>query len=70
MLVEGGQNISSALLKANFVDKLELFIAPKLLGGGTRSVLNLGINKMKEIIQLKESSWTQVGDDLLLTTYL
>jgi diaminohydroxyphosphoribosylaminopyrimidine deaminase/5-amino-6-(5-phosphoribosylamino)uracil reductase len=70
VLVEGGQNLSSALLKAGLVDKIELFIAPKLLGGGTRSIMNLGINKMRDIIQLKESSWRQVGDDLLLTAYL
>ncbi len=70
ILVEGGQNLSSALLKAGLVDKIELFIAPKLLGGGARSIMNLGINKMRDILQLKEPYWQQVGDDLLLTAYL
>jgi len=70
ILVESGQQLSSALLREKLVDKIELFIAPKLLGGGTRSMLNLGIDKMRDIIQLKESSWQQVGDDLLLTAYL
>ncbi|MCG8374612.1 MAG: bifunctional diaminohydroxyphosphoribosylaminopyrimidine deaminase/5-amino-6-(5-phosphoribosylamino)uracil reductase RibD, partial [Balneolales bacterium] len=70
VLVEGGQQLSSALLRQNLVDKLELFIAPKLLGGGTRSVMNLGVNQMKEIYSLKEFSWTKVGDDMLLTGYL
>ena len=70
VLVEGGQQLSSALLKEGLVDKLELFISPKMLGGGTRSVLNLGINRMRDIVDLKEVSWTKVGDDMLLTGYL
>ena len=43
---------------------------PKLLGGGTRSMLNLGINKMRDIKNLKDITWKKVGDDLLLTGYL
>jgi diaminohydroxyphosphoribosylaminopyrimidine deaminase/5-amino-6-(5-phosphoribosylamino)uracil reductase len=69
VLVEGGQQLSSALIRQGLVDKLELFIAPKLLGAGTRSLINIGINKMKEVAELKESNWTQVGDDILLTGY-
>lgn len=70
VLVEGGQHLSSALLKAGLVDKIELFIAPKILGGGTKSIMNLGINKMRDIIDLKEPKWQKVGDDFLLTAYL
>lgn len=69
VLVEGGQQLSSALIRQGLADKLELFIAPKLLGAGTRSLINIGINKMKEIAELKEVSWTKVGDDMLLTGY-
>ncbi|MEX0723007.1 MAG: bifunctional diaminohydroxyphosphoribosylaminopyrimidine deaminase/5-amino-6-(5-phosphoribosylamino)uracil reductase RibD [Gracilimonas sp.] len=69
VLVEGGQQLSSALIRQGLVDKLELFIAPKLLGAGTRSLINIGINRMKEIAELKESKWSQVGDDILLTGY-
>lgn len=70
ILVEGGQQLSSALLRERLVDKIELFIAPKLLGGGTRSVLNTGIHHMKDILKLKEVTWKQVGSDMLLTGYL
>jgi diaminohydroxyphosphoribosylaminopyrimidine deaminase/5-amino-6-(5-phosphoribosylamino)uracil reductase len=69
ILVEGGQQLSSALIKQGLVDKLCLFIAPKLLGSGTRSVLDIGINKMSEIAELKEVTWEKVGDDMLLTGY-
>ncbi len=70
VLVEGGQHLSSALIKEKLVDKIELFISPKMLGGGTRSFLNLGVNKMRDIINLKEVRWEKVGDDMLLTGYL
>ncbi|HAW81829.1 MAG TPA: bifunctional diaminohydroxyphosphoribosylaminopyrimidine deaminase/5-amino-6-(5-phosphoribosylamino)uracil reductase RibD [Balneola sp.] len=69
VLVEGGQQLSSALIRQGLVDKICLFIAPKLLGSGTRSVLDIGINKMSEIIGLKEVCWEKVGDDMLLTGY-
>lgn len=69
MLVEGGQQLSSALIRQGLVDKIELFIAPKLLGAGTRSLIGIGINKMKEIAHLKDVTWTTVGDDILLTGY-
>jgi len=70
ILVEGGQSLTSALLKDNLVDKIEVFVAPKLLGGGTRSIINVGINNMRDILQLKQTSWRQVGEDLHLTAYL
>jgi diaminohydroxyphosphoribosylaminopyrimidine deaminase/5-amino-6-(5-phosphoribosylamino)uracil reductase len=70
VLVEGGQQLSSALLKQGLVDKFCVFIAPKLLGSGTRSVLSIGVNKMAEIYNLKEVEWSQCGDDMLLTGYL
>ncbi|MBO6621931.1 MAG: bifunctional diaminohydroxyphosphoribosylaminopyrimidine deaminase/5-amino-6-(5-phosphoribosylamino)uracil reductase RibD [Balneola sp.] len=69
VLVEGGQQLSSALIREGLVDKIFVFIAPKLLGAGTRSVLNIGVNKMNEIAELIEVSWEKVGEDMLLTGY-
>ncbi len=69
VLVEGGRELSSALIREGHVDKLELFIAPKLLGAGTRSIIDIGINKMSEIAELKDVSWQQIGGDILLTGY-
>lgn len=67
LLVEGGQDLSTALLRADLVDQLELFISPKLLGGGQRSLLGLGINRMEEIRTFREVEWTRIGQDMLLT---
>lgn len=70
ILVEPGQQLASVLLRENLVDKVECFIAPKMLGGGTRSVLGSGIKRMNEIIKFRRSEWQPVGDDMLFTGYL
>lgn len=70
ILVEAGQQLASALLREGLVDKLELFIAPKLLGSGTRSIMDIGIFAMRDICTLKELKWQQVGEDMLLTGYI
>lgn len=70
VLVEGGQLLSSALLREGLVDRLQLFIAPRLLGGGTKSVMGLGINRMEEIIPFKSFQWERTGSDMLLTANL
>lgn len=67
LLVEGGQSLSTALLKSGLVDRLEIFIAPKILGGGARSILGLGINRMEEILKFRSFTWTPFGDDMLMT---
>ena len=67
LLVEGGQQLSSALLKKGLVDRLQLFIAPKLLGGGTRSIIGLDVNRMEDIVPFASFSWKQSGRDMLLT---
>ena len=70
VLVEGGQQLSTALLKEGLVDRLQLFIAPKLLGGGTKSVFGLGIERMEDVIPFRDFKWEQVGPDMLLTSNL
>ncbi|TVQ75508.1 MAG: RibD family protein, partial [Balneolaceae bacterium] len=69
ILVEAGSQLASALVRDNLVDKLHLFIAPKMLGGGTRSFLGLGIERMSEIIGFRSGGWTKAGDDMLFTGY-
>lgn len=69
ILVEAGQSLATALLRQRLVDKLELFIAPKLLGGGTRGIFGLGIDRMNEIVEFREYEWQKVGEDMMLTGY-
>lgn len=69
ILVEAGSQLATTMIKENIADKLHLFIAPRLLGGGTRSVLGSGIDRMEDIIELHNISWEQSGSDMLLTGY-
>lgn len=70
ILVEPGQQLASVLLRENLVDKIACFIAPKILGAGTKSILGAGINRMNEIIELRNTKWELVGKDMLFTGYL
>lgn len=70
LLVEGGQQLSSALLRNELVDRLQLFISPKLLGGGTKSIANLGMNRMEDLVPFTQYSWKKIGSDMLLTANL
>ena len=69
ILVEAGSRLASSLIRNNLVDKLHLFVAPKLLGGGTRSILGLGIDRIDEVITFRSTEWDTVDDDLLFTGY-
>jgi diaminohydroxyphosphoribosylaminopyrimidine deaminase/5-amino-6-(5-phosphoribosylamino)uracil reductase len=70
ILVEPGQHLASAFLRQNLVDKVACFIAPKLLGGGTKAVQGMGIERMNEIMGFRDTSWEQVDSDMLFTGYL
>ncbi len=70
ILVEPGQALASALLRQNLVDKIACFIAPKILGSGTKSILGTGIDRMDEILECRKSKWELVDDDMLFTGYL
>ena len=47
-MIEGGATIASAFLRADLVDELILYLAPLMLGAGTRAVADLGIGTLAE----------------------
>lgn len=65
LLVEAGPGLATALFRQQLVDRFCLFIAPKLLGRGTPLLHALNIETMADALSFTESSWEQVGDDLL-----
>jgi len=69
LLIEAGPQLASALLRDDLVDRLHLFIAPKLIGNGLHAFQNIGVTYLKECIKFKDHSWRPVGDDLLFTGY-
>ena len=69
ILVEAGPRLSSALLRQNQIDRLRLFLAPKLIGNGLRTFEDLGVKQLAQSITFADSCWETVGDDQLFTGY-
>ena len=68
LLIEGGAEVAASALKNKVVDKLELFYAPKLVGGDGRAMLGpLGIGKMAQAMALRRFDMRRSGEDLWLS---
>lgn len=64
LLVEGGAITIGSFVKAGLADRLELFLAPKLLGGGPVWLNGLDLSSLIEspIVQIRETR--RVGSDI------
>jgi diaminohydroxyphosphoribosylaminopyrimidine deaminase/5-amino-6-(5-phosphoribosylamino)uracil reductase len=65
LLLEGGATLAGAFFRADLVDKVLLFVAPKLSGEGPGLAAGLA-----EPVTLTSSSARRVGQDVLLTAYV
>jgi diaminohydroxyphosphoribosylaminopyrimidine deaminase / 5-amino-6-(5-phosphoribosylamino)uracil reductase len=65
LLLEGGPKLAESFVRADLVDKLLLFVAPKLAGTGPGL-----IDALPTPVQLTRLSSHQVGDDVLLSGYV
>jgi diaminohydroxyphosphoribosylaminopyrimidine deaminase/5-amino-6-(5-phosphoribosylamino)uracil reductase len=70
VLAEAGPGLATALWRADRVDRLYAFIAPKLVGGGRPVVADLGVEQMAEARRFAESRWELVGPDILFRGYV
>jgi diaminohydroxyphosphoribosylaminopyrimidine deaminase/5-amino-6-(5-phosphoribosylamino)uracil reductase len=66
VLVEGGAEIITSLLKERTADRLIVTIAPKIFGKGIEAVGDLGIGNMDGIIRLTDRKFFKKGDDFIL----
>jgi diaminohydroxyphosphoribosylaminopyrimidine deaminase/5-amino-6-(5-phosphoribosylamino)uracil reductase len=65
LLVEGGGGLGAALLRARLADRVELFLAPLLLGGDARPVLGpLEIARLAHAPRASAPRLRRLGDDL------
>ena len=71
VLLEGGGGLAGTLIKEHYVDKLEFFIAPKLVGGNGPSPLSgLHIQHMADALELHDLHIDMNSGDLHITGYL
>ena len=72
LLLEGGPTLAGAFLRAGLIDKLVLFVAPKLVGGDDAPPLfaGPGVRALADAIPLAGLEASPVGEDLLVTAYV
>jgi len=71
LLVEGGATLNATLLQRRLVDKVVVFIAPKIIGGdGIHVVAAFGVDTMADALQLYGMTSQSVGEDVMLEAYL
>ncbi len=72
LLLEGGPTLAAGFLRERLIDKLMLFVAPKLVGGGDAPSLfaGPGAPTMGDVLELGTLAHERVGEDLLITAYL
>jgi len=72
LLVEGGSQINGSFLDEGLIDKLLLFLSPRLIGD--HQALGIfggrGVSSLEERVALKEIKTRRVGEDILLEGYL
>lgn len=71
VLVEGGAEMYGSFLREHLADELALFLAPKLLGReGLSWAGDLGVKEMAQALSVKDLSFEQHGQDILLQALL
>jgi diaminohydroxyphosphoribosylaminopyrimidine deaminase/5-amino-6-(5-phosphoribosylamino)uracil reductase len=65
LLLEGGPTLASAFIEAGLIDKLLVFVAPKLAGSGPTL-----FGELDEPMELRRFDTRRVGQDILLTAYV
>jgi diaminohydroxyphosphoribosylaminopyrimidine deaminase/5-amino-6-(5-phosphoribosylamino)uracil reductase len=65
VMVEGGSDIITSLLKANLVDKMIILTAPKIMGKGLEAIGDLGVYKVKDAIKFSSFRTMRKGDDFV-----
>ena len=73
ILVEGGAEVNFSMLKNNLAQKLYSFLAPIIIGGSKSKAAFgsvLGFEKLSQAKQLKNISYKELGNNLLIEGYL
>ncbi|NIP43471.1 MAG: bifunctional diaminohydroxyphosphoribosylaminopyrimidine deaminase/5-amino-6-(5-phosphoribosylamino)uracil reductase RibD [candidate division Zixibacteria bacterium] len=69
ILVEGGSLLFTSFLKRKLVDKIYIGIAPKIVGAGTPTFQELGIDTLEHSIYLSEVEYFRKGEDIWVCGY-
>lgn len=70
VLIEGGAQVIGNALTNKIVDKMVIYMAPKILGEGLSSIQGLRIPKLAGAVVLKEISAGNIGGDIYIEGYI
>jgi diaminohydroxyphosphoribosylaminopyrimidine deaminase/5-amino-6-(5-phosphoribosylamino)uracil reductase len=69
IFVEAGPTLASSFLNAGLVDRLYLFIAPKMMGSGISTFGSYTVEGIEDIYPFEESSIEEIDGDILYTCF-
>jgi diaminohydroxyphosphoribosylaminopyrimidine deaminase/5-amino-6-(5-phosphoribosylamino)uracil reductase len=69
VLLEGGPTLAGALLRKGWVDRVALFLAPKLVGEGRGALLGFAAGRMDEALALETRRLELLEGDIWLEAY-
>lgn len=72
ILIEGGSSLNFSAINENIVDKIQVYVAPIILGGESSKtpIGGQGVDDIKEAFKLHILEYKQVGSDILIEGYL
>ena len=71
VLVESGPKLLGTFFDSGLVDKVEVFIAPKIIGGENAfsAVAGKGIEYLSDVMKLENIQVVTIGEDVLIKAY-
>jgi len=72
VLIEGGASVIGSALTEKVVDKMHIYIAPKIFGDSKalNSVVGLNVRNIKQSLKLYDLSFKQLSEDILVEGYV
>ncbi|AEB29178.1 fused diaminohydroxyphosphoribosylaminopyrimidine deaminase; 5-amino-6-(5-phosphoribosylamino) uracil reductase [Carnobacterium sp. 17-4] len=72
ILLEGGATLNFSALEEGIVDKIQSYIAPKIIGGkeAKTAVEGAGVHSLKSAFQIDRMTPVMVGEDLFVEGYI
>ncbi len=72
LLVEGGSEVHGSFLAERLVDKVNVYVAPRLIGGrdAPGAIGGPGVERLVEAVHLRDLDTTRLGADILVTGYV
>ncbi|MGN0204497.1 MAG: dihydrofolate reductase family protein, partial [Coprococcus sp.] len=72
ILIEGGATLAAAAFEADIVDKVQMYVAPMIIGGASSRtpVGGRGIAHLADAWKLRDISARNIGNDICISGYV